>query len=209
MGREATCRARLAPARSKRFGPPAEGKALLETDDVIFRGGIRARVPLREIEAVVVKAGLLSLTWPGGRLELSLGEAAGKWADAIRNPKSVLEKLGVEPGRTVAILGKFDAGFVEAVARRLGKPPVRRAPKRGDMVFLALAKPGDEARLAALRPVIAPAGAIWAVYPKGRRDLSEDTVRAAAKGSGLVDVKVVRFSETLGALKLVIPRASR
>src|SRR5438094_906716 len=70
MGREATCRARLAPTPRGKPGPPAEGKALLETDDVVFRGEFRARVPLREIEAVVVKAGLLALSWPGGRLEL-------------------------------------------------------------------------------------------------------------------------------------------
>jgi hypothetical protein len=50
---------------------------------------------------------------------------------------------------------------------------------------------------------------VWAIYPKGRRELSEDTVRAAGRRAGLVDVKVVRFSETLGALKLVIPRARR
>lgn len=209
MGRETTCRARLAPARSRRFGPPAEGKALLETDDVLFRGGFRARVPLREISGLAVRSGALTLTWPGGRLELSLGEAAEKWADAIRNPRSVLDKLGVKPGQRVARIGRFDAGFAADLARALGAEPVRRAGKGLDLVFLALARPGEEARLESLKPAIAPNGGIWAVYPKGRRELSEDTVRAAARAAGLVDVKVVRFSETLGALKLVIPRAER
>ena len=84
-----------------------------------------------------------------------------------------------------------------------------RAAKGCDLVFVRLARPGDEAKVAKLKPAIAPAGGVWAIYPKGRRELSEDTVRAAAKRAGLVDVKVVRFSDALGALKLVIPKAAR
>ena len=38
---------------------------------------------------------------------------------------------------------------------------------------------------------------------------TEDDVRAAAFEADLVDVKVIAFSETLSALKLVIPLAKR
>lgn len=202
MGREAVCHARL----GRESG---EGRALLETDELIFRGEFRARVPLREISALGVRAGVLTLAWPGGRLALALGEAAEKWADAIRNPKSVLEKLGVRAGQKVALVGRFEPAFKAEVSQVLGAPPAARAVKGCDLVFLQLGSPGDEDRLARLKPAIAPAGGIWAVYPKGRRDLSEDTVRAAARRAGLTDVKVVRFSERMGALKLVIPRAAR
>jgi hypothetical protein len=186
-----------------------EGKALLETDEVIFRGDFRARVPLREISRVDAKRGVLSLTWPGGTLSLDLGDAAEKWAEAIRHPKSVIEKLGVKPGMKVAVLAGFDAGFRRDVARALGAKPLARAAKGCDLVFVMCARPGDVARLGRFVPAIEPAGGVWTVYPKGRRELSEDTVRAAARRAGLVDVKVVRFSEALGALKLVIPKALR
>ena len=202
MGREATCSARLGREAGK-------GKALLETDEVIFRGDFRARVALRDISGVEVKRGVLTLTWPGGTLALALGEAAENWAEAIRHPKSVVEKLGVKPGMKVAVLAGFDAGFLRDVAGALGSKPLARAAKGCDLVFVLLSRPGDEARFKKLVPAIEPAGGVWAVYPKGRRDLSEDTVRAAAKRAGLVDVKVVRFSDALGALKLVIPRAKR
>ena len=56
---------------------------------------------------------------------------------------------------------------------------------------------------------IEPAGAVWAVWPKGRKDLNENHVREAAFDAGLVDVKVVRFSATHSGLKLVIPKAKR
>src|SRR5262245_52442878 len=206
MGREATCHARLDAKAGRESG---EGKALLETDEVLFRGDFRTRVALRDVSGVEVKRGVLEITWPGGTLALSLGDAAEKWAEAIRNPKSVVEKLGIKPGSRVAVLAGFDAAFHRDVAAALGAKPLARAGKGCDLVFAMLARPGDEARLARLVPAIEPAGGVWAVYPKGRRDLSEDTIRAAAKRAGLVDVKVVRFSDVLGALKLVIPKARR
>jgi hypothetical protein len=202
MGREATCHARM----GRESG---EGKALLETDEVIFRGDFRARVPLREISAIEVKKGVVTLDWPGGRLALALGDAAEKWAKAIRHPKTVVEKLGIRTGLKVVVLGGFDAAFHRDVARALGAKPLVRAARGCDLVFVRFSRPGDESRLEGLVAAIAPAGGVWAVYPKGQRELSEDTVRAAARRAGLVDVKVVRFSDALGALKLVIPKARR
>jgi len=206
MGREATCHA---TCHAKTGRDSGEGKALLETDEVLFRGDFRTRVPLREISRVEAKGGVLTITWPGGTLALSLGDAAEKWAEAIRNPKSVVAKMGIKPGQRVALLAGFDAAFHRDVAAALGAKPQARAGKGCDLVFAMLARPGDEARLARLVPAIEPAGGVWAVYPKGRRDLSEDTIRAAGRRAGLVDVKVVRFSDALGAVKLVIPKARR
>ena len=56
---------------------------------------------------------------------------------------------------------------------------------------------------------IQPAGALWVVYPKGRQDIKEGDVMAAAKAAGLVDVKVCAFSATHTATKMVIPVARR
>jgi hypothetical protein len=56
---------------------------------------------------------------------------------------------------------------------------------------------------------IQPDGAIWAVWRKARKELTENHVREAALAAGLVDVKVARFSETHSALKLVVPKARR
>jgi len=202
MGRERACRAK--------FGRQAgEGRALLETDELVFRGEFRAKVPLREIESLATKAGVLTVRWPGGTLALSLGDAAEKWAEAIRNPKSVLAKLGVEPGLRVAVIGVKYVSFLADLARALGAAPARRAGKHMDLVFAGIHAPADHARLAALIEAIRPAGGIWAIYPRGRKDVSEDTLRAAARRAGLVDVKIVRFSESHGAVKLVIPKAAR
>ena len=202
MGREAMCRAR--------FGRESgEGKALLETDELVFRGAFRVSVPLREVTRAEALDGRLVVEWPGGKLALELGRGAEKWAQAISSPRTVVEKLGVRPGQRVAIVGRFETWFRTDVMNALGEKPGVKPVPGCDLVFILLVHEGDEGKLEDLIPAIHPNGAIWAVYTKGRRDLSEDTVRRAARELGLVDTKVVRVSETLGGLKLVIPRADR
>ena len=63
--------------------------------------------------------------------------------------------------------------------------------------------------LADLRDALAPAGALWVLRPKGCGAITESDVMAAGKAAGLVDVKVVRFSETHTAEKFVIPVSKR
>ncbi len=60
-----------------------------------------------------------------------------------------------------------------------------------------------------MREKLASAGAIWVVRPKGVATISEKDVMSEARAAGLVDVKVVKLSETHTAEKLVIPKASR
>lgn len=123
--------------------------------------------------------------------------------------RSRVEKLGVKPDMRVALIGVEDPsirGELAAVPAR-----VSEGPPRGDagMVLLRVDGRAELARLAALRARIAPAGCVWVLWPKGQAHIKEDMVRAAALAHGLVDVKVMAFSETLSGLKLVIPVAQR
>jgi hypothetical protein len=77
------------------------------------------------------------------------------------------------------------------------------------MIFLRVGPRADLGRLASLEPWIERNGAVWIVYPKGRKDLKETDVIAAGLAAGLVDNKVVRFSDTHTALRFVIPVARR
>jgi hypothetical protein len=121
----------------------------------------------------------------------------------------VVEKLGVKPGLNVVLVGRFETWFRTDVMNALGEKPGVKPVPGSDLVFILFLHEGDESKLEDLIPAIHPEGAIWAIYPKGRRDLSEDTVRKAARAMGLVDIKVVRVSEELSGLKLVIPRLER
>jgi hypothetical protein len=121
-----------------------------------------------------------------------------------RYPRSRIEKLGVKAGSRVAVIGIDDAGFIDELTDR-GAERVAKVGKGLDFVFVAMASPKDLPRLAKLRAAVHPDGAVWVVWPKGRKEFREDDIRAYGPGAGLVDVKVMAFSDTLSALKMVIP----
>ena len=178
MGREAQCHARL----GRESGT---GRALLEHDAVIFRGDFRARVPLAELTTVAAKAGTLRLTWPGGTLALALGEQAERWAQILRHPKSVVDKLGVRAGQKVAVLGVKDQELLADLAARLGAEPASRTSSGCDPVLLGVETPAALSKLAALREAVRPAGGIWANLPArpqgGRR--GRDPGRGQGRGA--------------------------
>ena len=123
--------------------------------------------------------------------------------------RSRLDKLGVKPDARVGLVGLMDAQFRRELGERTKRVSVGRPGKGTDMVLFAVSKTSELRRLTALRTAIAPNGAIWVLWPKGRPALREDDVRKAALSQGLVDIKVMAFSEALSGLKLVIPVAQR
>lgn len=114
----------------------------------------------------------------------------------------------MKPGHRVVLLGVDDPGFVAELHQRDADVGTRLR-KNTDVVFLQIASFAGLGRLKAARAALVPAGSIWVLWPKGRRELTEDHIRAAALALRLVDVKVVAFSDVLSGLKLVIPLAHR
>lgn len=123
--------------------------------------------------------------------------------------RSRTEKLGVKPGSRVALIGLKDPSFMDElkaagarVASRLGAGP-------HDIVIARLGALSDLPSLIDAKERIVRNGMIWAVWPKGRKEFREDDIRHFGPGAGLVDVKVMSFSDELSGLKLVIPLAQR
>ncbi len=109
----------------------------------------------------------------------------------------------------MTLLGVRDEAFLRLLRTRTDDVSMRR---RGDsdIVFLASERASDLARLPSLEPLIRRDGAIWVVWRKGKAATVRDVdVIDAARGAGLVDNKVVAFSETHTALRLVVPKARR
>ena len=126
----------------------------------------------------------------------------------VPSTKPVAEKLGAGPGQRWHVPAG-DLAWLRAEVEARGAQVVSRRPSRADAVVHRVRTLQDLDALTPLRSVIAPAGAVWVVWQKGRPALKEDHVRAAALAQGLVDVKVIRVSDTLSGLKLVIPVALR
>jgi hypothetical protein len=123
--------------------------------------------------------------------------------------RSRAEKLGIKKDIDVLLLGiETDRPFVAelraagARVRTTGKHPA-------DMIFATFRHRDDLRRLPSLVPRIHAAGVIWTLRPKGSKDLTESEMMRAGKDAGLVDVKVVSFSDILTAEKFVVPVAER
>jgi len=131
-----------------------------------------------------------------------------KWADRIRNPPSRIDKLDVKPGQLVLFVGIRDATLREEIETR-GATVVARPIAPVDAVFVAANERSDLRRLATVQNFLKRDGAIWVIRPKGSSSISENDVMSAGRNAGLVDIKVVRFSETHTAEKFVIPVSKR
>jgi hypothetical protein len=161
------------------------------------------------MKSAEAKAGVLKVEWAAGTLDLHLGRDAETWALKIRYPKSRLDKLGIKVGMKVAVQGLDDPGFLKELRARTDDLHLGPPRKGCEAAVIALSGKGDLPRLLAARQKIVANGMVWAVWPKGRKEFREDDVRAYGPRAGLVDVKVMSFSDTLSGLKLVIPVKDR
>lgn len=192
-------------------GRAATGDALLETDEILLRvtgEPKRRKVPLASLKKLRVEDGVLAFTSEKVAYALTLGVRADRWQARIAAPPSLLDKLGVKAGMRVHVNGVDDEA---AFARELVDRKTELVPlgKDASVAVLGLATQSDLKQLAAARKKLADDAALWAVWPKGRKELTEDHIRAAALACGLVDVKVARFSDVRSALKLVVPVKDR
>ena len=123
---------------------------------------------------------------------------------------SLIDKLGVKPDSKVSLLGIHDAAFEQQLAERTNDIAKGRLRKESDLIFYAADSLAALGKLERLKAHLKPNGAIWVVSLKGKpaRIKDIDVIRAAV-AAGLVDNKVVSFSETHTALRLVIPIAKR
>lgn len=202
MGQEAICKASFG-------GKTSQGKARLETEELIFRGDFRIAIPFRQIRSLHARDGKLTIRFPEGETTFELGPQAEKWADKIKNPKSLLDKLGVKAESKVVVMGVNDEAFLKQLAARLSKPAATRLGRDADIIFFGVAAREGLEQLSRIKKALQPSGAIWVIRPKGTPAIKDMDVIAAGKAAGLVDVKVAAFSPTHTAEKLVIPLKHR
>src|SRR3990172_216097 len=162
MGREAVCRVSVGD-RSW------DGKALLETDSLVFRShahtkrraDFRLSIPFSAISSVEARNGALRVVHGRGSAVFELGAEAEKWAQRIANPKGLLDKLGVKPGMRASVIGIEDAAFLAELRSRTKDISIGAAEPASDLIFVAADTPDDMSRLSESRTRIKPQGAVW------------------------------------------------
>ncbi|MBK8101606.1 MAG: DUF3052 family protein [Planctomycetes bacterium] len=178
----------------------------LEPAAIVCRGDLKRQFALTALRDLAVAGARLSFAIGKERVEIELGKAAATWLDRIRNPRSRVQKLGVAAGMKVCVLGKADAEAIAEVAAVLNESPKMRLAVGTDIVLLFCAEPEDLTRLGAVEPKLADKGAVWVLWPKGRKDFAHEHVVAAGKSAGLSITKSMGFSEVLTGLRLVRSR---
>lgn len=130
----------------------------------------------------------------------------------------LLKKLGVKDGMSALLIAlPVD---IEALNDFSGWKKVKRAKSaKGaagpyDYIHIFTKDRADyAAAIPLLKKALAPAGMIWASWPKKSSgvatDLSDMDIRTLGLKAGLVDIKVCAIDETWSGLKFVIPVKDR
>ena len=202
MGQEVVCTARWG-------GKSVRGKALLETAEILFRGDKRRKIPFAAIRGLEAKDGELRLKTNEGLVVFDLGERAEKWRQKIANPKSVVEKLGVKAGDPVAVFGKLDGELLNKLKQQKSAVVQGKVVDGVGWIFLVVESRAELVEIKKIAANLKGSAALWVVYPKGQKHITETDVIGAGRKAELKDVKVVGFSPRHTALKFVIPLEKR
>jgi hypothetical protein len=201
VGNEIKCAIRIGKKRS-------EGKVLLETSEIIFRGDASLKIPFAEMKSVHALNGDLLVRVGDELLAFEVGEtAAAKWREKILHPKSRVEKLGVKSGMRVALLGSFGEDFLKELEKM--KCVVNSVAITGgtELIFAAAEDSKELSLLAKCAKKMKGAMGLWVIFPKGQKEITSTGVISAGREAGLTDIKVMAFSPTHTGLKFVIPAA--
>ena len=121
-------------------------------------------------------------------------------------------KLSLKDGQRVWWDGMPDGVRAEIEREGLALHVLDSAEAPIDAAHIFVTRYADmEAKLAALRPRLAPGGFIWVSWPKKASklptDITEDRIRdAILPATDLVDVKVCAVDSTWSGLKLMVRR---
>lgn len=191
MGREAEACVELAGARARVV-------VLLESDVLIFRRPLVAKLRRDAMEALRVEGNDLVGEAPQGVFRVTLGaKKAASWLQALTTPPpSLAQKLGLEPGVTVWISGDIED---PDLADALGGAP-RLPPGEAALRILIAA---SEANLDVIR-AHAPetSSPVWVIHGKGpATGLGANQVRACMRSLGWRDVKIAAVSDKRSAIQ--------
>lgn len=181
-------------------GEASEAKALLESDELILRGGMRRRFLKADITSLAVDGEALRFQCRGEAVCLHLGgDVAESWAKAIAlPPPSLRTKLGLGNGATAIVLGDFD----DDDALRDAVSDATTAHRADAAMIIACIKDaGDLASALDTFSTGVPVP-VWAVYPKGKGVAFGDAaIRTTMRSHGFRDTKACAVSVRLTATR--------
>lgn len=123
--------------------------------------------------------------------------------------RALIDKLNVKEGARVLLLGIKDAALSADLRARTDHCSEGRKKKDCDVILLSVESVEDLRKIETCHALLAPAGGLWVIYPKGRKHITEAQVMTAGLATGMVDNKVISFSATHTGLRFVIRKTDR
>jgi phosphopantothenate synthetase len=177
----------------------------MEGGYIDFSGPTKFRFRLAEIRNPRLEGTNVCFDFHGNAVEIFLSErAAARWIEYILNPQSLADKLGVREGQVVRVLNLEDSELIEALESKQVNV-VHNGRARCDVVMLGVERASELRQLGDLSENLAPGGSIWVVLTKNLRTVTKANVLTVAREAGMSNVKVVDYSETQAAYKIVHP----
>jgi len=200
MGREAICKCDWA-------GTTAQVKALLESTEVILRGGLRKRIPFNEIKQVKALSDRLRFIVGGETVELFLSsKAAASWAAVLTSPPpSLARKLGITSTTIVRTIGDIaDRALISALAEA-----AEISAQNAALIVAHVDSPESlHQTLNQARAQLSKAVPIWIVYAKGKgHAIDESAIRSLLRANGMMDTKIASVSATLTAIRFNLQKS--
>jgi hypothetical protein len=172
-------------------------RAYLESDGIILRGEVRARLRRDALRDWRVEGEDLRLVADGGELILTLGpKEAAAWVRALDKPvPSLAAKLGVSASARALVIGGPAPEEIALAVAGATSP----GPEGATVIIAVLTGPGDlEAALVAGRTHRLR---VWCVHSKGRGAAVPDAmVREAFRAADWMDIKTSAVSEGFSAM---------
>jgi hypothetical protein len=128
--------------------------------------------------------------------------------------RDVLDKLGINPGYTVALdhaERAIDPNMLQRIHERTGRPPAMEG-ETVDVVLVSISETSDAvAVLKQWRARLVPNGSIWLLTAKRAQPdyVDQRELIAAGQAVGMVDNKVCSVSATTSAMRFVIRKKDR
>jgi hypothetical protein len=168
-------------------GREGQVKALLESQEIILRGEIRARLPRAGLSDWRVDGEGLIIETPYGPLKLELGAVeAGRWVAALSKPlPGLAQKLGLSAERSGYGIGMIVVPEIEAAMQGATAPDPQSAA-----MLISVLRTLDDLETALTVACDWPALPVWCVHGKGRSAVVSDAmVRATFRAAGYIDTK--------------------
>lgn len=196
MGKE--CKAKISVGTKS-----ATSTVLLEGTDIIVRGELRGTWNVKDMKSLAAKGGKLTFSCDAGKVTIELGEQATVWLEALRNPQTRAQKLGIETGTTVCVLGDDDGEDLFDIERVSGKAISRRMSKSTDVVLLFTLNEAGLNRIPSIAKSMQDSCSVWVLWPKGVKGYGHEQVVALLKQFGLSQTRSIGFSEVFSGLRFV------